>query len=433
MRRCFWRISGLVLTGMVILAAALYGGYKLWMDPYRGTVREMEASGYLLNDEMSSEAARSDLEYLMERLRERHPAWLDGSGKDKAVEKQYEEELERMGNPVSVLELYQAASRITARLHDGHTSVRWNNDEAERYIDDFSLVRSYGNPVTIDGAPGEELLAEYKKLCSYETDEYVEALFWEKAVISEAALQLCGVDTTDGVTMTFADGKGQMEHHFDFVPLEQVKGYERSGEENSWVSYEIRCEDNLGIFTLHSCVCNEEYESALAAFFEEVNRNNVANVVIDLRGNGGGNSWVANEFLKYIDVDEYRSWDCAVRYGSYLYKNEDVFYQNEKKKPTFAGKLYVLTDIWTYSAAMDFAMLIEDNGLGSIVGQASGNLPDSYGDCLYFQLPSSGLALSVSYKRWYRIDQEKAGEPIVPDVAVAPEKALDAVYELIGK
>lgn len=90
----------------------------------------------------------------------------------------------------------------------------------------------------------------------------------------------------------------------------------------------------------------------------------------------------------------------------------------------------MLTDTWTYSAAMDFAMLIQDNGLGTIVGSPSGNLPDSYGDCLFFQLPNSGMPLTVSYKRWYRIDKSKAGEPIMPDIVVEPEKALEKVYEL---
>lgn len=43
----------------------------------------------------------------------------------------------------------------------------------------------------------------------------------------------------------------------------------------------------------------------------------------------------------------------------------------------------MLTDTWTYSSAMDFAMLIADNDFDIIIGQPSGNLPDGYGDCLF--------------------------------------------------
>ncbi len=103
---------------------------------------------------------------------------------------------------------------------------------------------------------------------------------------------------------------------------------------------------------------------------------------MDLRGNGGGNSRVANKFLQYIDVETYRSWDSAIRYGWLLKQNKDVIVNNHKQSETFSGDLYVLTDTFTYSAAMDFAMLIGDNDLGILVGTPSGNLPDSYGDSL---------------------------------------------------
>lgn len=100
-----------------------------------------------------------------------------------------------------------------------------------------------------------------------------------------------------------------------------------------------------------------------------------------------------------MNVAEYRGFDSAVRYGRILAENKNITYENLQKEQVFSGNLYVLTDIWTYSSAMDFAMLIADNGLGVIVGQPSGNLPDGYRDCLSFQMPNSRLAISVSYKK----------------------------------
>lgn len=424
------QICGIVLGLLLILVASLYGYYKLCMDPYRGTVQNFAAS-MEMDKMLSGEEAKADLGYLMERLRERHPAWLDGSGKDVLVEAQYEKELATIGDKISVLEFYQSASRITAALHDGHTYVNWYHDGQARYIDDFTVIRDYGTPLTIDGAPSEEVLAAYKEVSSYEVDYYADAQFWENVILYEPSLRLCGVDTSDGVVMTFNAEGTEAEYHFDFVPLNEVNGYQPGDGENKWVFYEIDKENSVGIFTLTSCVCNEEYYNVLDSFFEEVFAEGIENVVVDLRGNGGGNSLVANEFIKYLNVDEYQSWDSAVRFGWYLLRNENISYTNQKKEQVFDGAVYVLTDTWTYSSAMDFAMLIADNDLGTIVGQPSGNLPDSYGDCLFFQMPNSRLVISVSYKRWYRIDQTKAGEPIMPDVEVASGEALEKVYELI--
>lgn len=426
------KIIGIILGILLILVAAFYGYYKLCMDPYRGTVQEF-VNSKALDEMLSQEEAEEDLEYLIEHLRSRHPAWLEISEEKKAaVEARYEKELAAIGEEISMLEFYQAASRIAAKLHDGHTYVNWRGGGEGQYIDDFTVIWTYGKPLTIDGVACEEVLAAYKEVCSYEVDYYAEAQFWGNVITYEPGLRLCGVDTSDGVVMTFDNDGTLLEHSFDFVPIEEVNGYEPSEGESEWVFYEIDKENSVGIFTLTSCVCNDEYYSTLDNFFTEVFSEGIENVVVDLRGNGGGNSWVANEFMKYLDVDEYLSWDCANRYGWYLAKNEDISYTNQKKEQVFEGKLYVLTNTWTYSAAMDFAMLIADNDLGTIVGQPSGNLPDSYGDCLYFQMPNSKLMLSISYKRWYRIDQTKTGEPIMPDVEVPSGEALKKVYELIG-
>lgn len=429
MRRKLLKTGLIIIAVLLFSAAALYGYYKICMNPYRGTVKEMTPS-LNLNETLNKEDALEDLAYLMKCLRERHPAWLDGSGKDVLAEKQYEKELAAIGNQISVLELWQSASRIAAALHDGHTFINWYGNEY-RYIDDFTAIRTCGGPLTINGIPSEDVLAAYREVFSYETDYYAEASFWHNVIIGEETLQLCGIDTSDGVVMSFNVDGTDSELHFDFVTLDKVKGWQPSDMTGKWVTYQIDRENSLGIFTLTSCTCNDEYYNVLDDFFNEIFAEGIENIAVDLRGNGGGNSWVANEFIKYLDVTEFRGFDSAVRYGRHLVKNENVTYKNQKKKQVFSGNLYVLTDTWTYSSAMDFAMLIADNDLGIIIGQPSGNLPDGYGDCLSFQMPHSGLAIGVSYKKWYRVDQTRAGEPLMPDVETAPEEALEKVYELI--
>lgn len=437
---------------MLVVCSVLY--YKLCMDPYRGTVKNREYSKDL-DETLSVEEALEDLEYMMERFRNHHPAWLEeDNAAVAAVEAQYVTEVAAIEalygtdtattqgvtssdmsgtkGEISVLELYQAASRIAAKMHDGHTYPYWNGEEV-LYIHDFTQINEYGAPLTIDGVPVADVLEAYKQVTAYELDFYVENQFETQVIVNEYALRLCGVDTSDGVIMTFDDGAGAVEYHYGFVPIAEVKGYEYSEEEKPWVYYEIDEENSVGIFTLTTCMNNEEYRSVLENFFAEVFAGNIENVVVDLRYNGGGNSWVANEFITYLDVEEYQSWDSGVRFGWYLLENKDIVYKNKRKEQVFDGQVYVLTNIKTYSAAMDFAMLIADNDLGIIVGEPSGNLPDSYGDILSFQMPNSKLMLCVSHKRWYRIDQSKSGQPIMPDYEVEGSEALEKVYELIGE
>ena len=308
-------IFGVIAICAVMLVLGGFMYYKLCMDPYRGTVKNREYSKEL-DALLSMEEALEDLEYMMERFRNHHPAWLEENNKNvESVEKQYGAEVaairETQGE-IPVLALYQAASRIAAKMHDGHTYPYWSG-EVVRYIHDFSQVNTLGKPITIDEIPAVELLDAYKQVTAYELEFYVEEQFWSQVIISEYALRLCGVDTTDGITMSFEEDGVMTEYHYDFVPIAEVKGFEYSEEEEPWVSYEIDKENSVGIFTLTTCVNDEEYRKVLDDFFAEVFAENIENVVVDLRYNGGGNSAVANEFITYLNVEEYDSWDCGIR------------------------------------------------------------------------------------------------------------------------
>lgn len=422
-----------VVLGVLSFVGVLY--YRNVMDPYRETVMQLKQT-LLPEEALSREEALEDLEYLKEHLQDYHPAYLDGSDHlITAVRKQYEAEITALDDIVTVLDLWRAASRIVSPLHDGHTGVYFKNPETERYISDLTQTYEYGYPIKIDGIETVSLFETFKSHFSYEMEAYAKDRFYHNCLFQELYLGLCQIDTKDGVTFTYETGEGLSDYHYDFVPYEDVitpEGKEKN-EVNSdeWVSYVIDTDHNLAVFTLKECAYNEKYSSVLDSFFKEVRENDISNIAVDLRGNGGGNSWVANAFLEYVDVDSYQSWNCDVRFGWYLHKNTDVMYQNKKKDTVFSGNLFVLTDICSFSAAMDFAMLVGDNDIGYIVGEASGNKPASYGDVLPFQMPNSGLGVGISFKKWYRIDKEKAEEPLTPDYEVEADKALDKVYELI--
>jgi len=99
----------------------------------------------------------------------------------------------------------------------------------------------------------------------------------------------------------------------------------------------------------------------------------------------------------------------------------------------FSGDVYVLTSTDSFSAAMDFATLLSDNGLCTVVGEIPGNMPSSYGDVLYFQTPNALLAFTVSYKYFMRPDESKSNLPLLPDVQISANDALEEALRLIQK
>ena len=64
----------------------------------------------------------------------------------------------------------------------------------------------------------------------------------------------------------------------------------------------------------------------------------------------------------------------------------------------YGGKVYVLTSAATFSSAVIFTYLLQDNHLATVVGQSPSNNPNSYGDVIPLRLPNSRLRWIMTYK-----------------------------------
>ncbi|MDC7280077.1 S41 family peptidase [Butyrivibrio fibrisolvens] len=426
------RLLKLIIV-IVILVLVVFLGYQLFINPYRGTAENFIAS-LPVESELTEKQVLEDIDYTIGKLRERHPAWLEDDNKNvAAVEDAYKTERQQViddgVDTYTVIDEWRIIGRIMHQLYDGHSRISYMDDDAY-YIEDFTQLKELGLPAEINGIPTEKIVDDYLEIFQYEREEYARACV-DYFIENESCLEWVGVDTSDGVRFTYDTEEGKKDYHYSFVPYEQVKGAEED-DDDEWVSYKIDESSNTAVFTLEECNYNDYYESTLEGFFNQVNEKEIGNIIVDLRGNGGGNSYVADAFLQYLDIDGYDGWSSDVRYGDFLIHNEPYHVDIQKKENAFSGNIYVLTDVYTYSAAMDFTMLISDNHLGTVIGEASGNLPDAYGDILRFSLPNSKLGLTISYKNWHRIDQSKKGEPIEPDYICDPKEALSKAKQLIS-
>ena len=184
---------------------------------------------------------------------------------------------------------------------------------------------------------------------------------------------------------------------------------------------------------MDSCVYDMEYINTVRDFFKEVKEKEITNVCFDLRNNGGGNSLVANEVIKYLDVDTYGEITSTMRFGPLLIDGGKKIRKNNKVTDlTFTGDFYVLTLTSSFSSAMDFAMYVKDNHLGTIIGEEPGNDPNGYGDVVEFKTENAKLYFQVSYKKWNRIDENATDKYIVPDIPCDSGDAYDILLETIN-
>jgi C-terminal processing protease CtpA/Prc len=208
-----------------------------------------------------------------------------------------------------------------------------------------------------------------------------------------------------------------------------ISGNTSISEPKPFVYYEMDVDKNLAVLTLNNCWFNEEYIGCLKTMFTEIKKNGIGNVAVDLRNNGGGNSLVANEFIKYLNVESFKTATYEWRFGMFVLPSDDGIIQNERyENLLFDGNVYILTSSDTFSSAMLFAQYIKDNRLGKIIGQAPGLPASHYGEIATFVLPNSKLLFSVSTKFMWRADIESTDSYVSPDILCKAKNAMQALY-----
>lgn len=388
----------------------------------------------------SKEDALSDYDFMMKYLKKLHPLTIDGlpaNLEKRALEvREWIEGQEQIEGYILARQL----ESILSLLGDGHTLVEENYDEYHIMKHVYEHNKAGDTLVGIGGVRFEDFLAQNPTIDSYETVSYGIRMI-KNRVVNLEGLKYLGVDTSGEIMYNYLSEEGkeitEVVRAEDFLVMEEYLAYEEavtgddlhSEQDRGFVFIDIDEEHSLAILTLNNCSYNKTYKDTVKMLFDEVHEKDIQNVCVDLRYNSGGSSMVANEFIKYLDVDTYRDWGEELRLGSFLIKSAGHTVKNHKKSPAFSGNVYVLTGVRSYSSAMDFAMLIKDNGLGKIIGQPCGNLPASYGQVVHFGLPKTGFYMQISMKKWYRVDMTKNEEPLYPDITCPEEKALEVLLD----
>lgn len=412
------RVTALLLA--VILAV---GGIVLKISGYDAQT-DFEPT-LPLDTVLNSEQAQKDLKYVYDTVRAKHPVFLIDDGAEKRFGDVYiklrRELMDK--DSVTVNELWEKSAELVCTLDDAHTIVTASGTEYVNGGDEISKAYNDGTLVSIDGISADSMKEHFKKVfpCEPQVSFYADYMF---GVVLEYGswLTLLGADVSDGIDVVI----GENTKHFDMTDEPPER------KQLELCSYKIDKENSLGIFTLNRCEMSAEYTDRLLEFFSAVRDNNIGNIAVDLRSNGGGTTEVINEFLRYINISDYKLFGGTdIRIGGNLISYRDEITPNKPVDNAFDGRVYALTSNYTFSSAMDFATVIQDNGIGKVIGETPGNMPTAYGDKLGFQLPESKLLLGVSYKKFYRVDIDKSEEPLIPDCTVSTDEALEKLVEYI--
>jgi hypothetical protein len=172
------------------------------------------------------------------------------------------------------------------------------------------------------------------------------------------------------------------------------------------------------VYARYRAVMDDKNESVARfadSLFAAVERVHADRLILDLRGNVGGNGFLNKPLLQHLIRAER------------LYR---------------PGGLWAIVDRGTFSAAVMLAADLEMRTPTILVGEKTGGHPNSWGDAKRIVLPNTGLTVRVSSLFWQLTSPQDSRDAIVPHVPVEEafadwranrDPALEAALAGVGR
>lgn len=373
---------------------------------------------------------------------------------------------------VRVEDLAYALYYAAAFFHDGHTSVQLplpDLDESNTRFPGFRLNYDAGafivtaarkrdmegvELLAVNGKPVREFLRPILDRCSGETEVFKADCFTGNQCFWYNFSRLCG--SAGSLTLKLRDAKGkESEQQVETISAPEFRKLAPAVSNGTpgprlGTRVEFLDADRIAHFIYPSFILSDPEKKKVDAIFQEIKARKSHDLIIDLRGNGGGNSEMGNYIISYLYAGKFCAFSkMRIKLSRDLlaspdskeapeeYRSPDLegmvitVFETEApaSKPAafFSGRVYLLVDGGTFSSASDFATMFRDYRVGTILGSETGGLPVSFGDCFGFALEHSGIRCSVSCKQFFgprpRPGDDEHG--VLPDIP-ATRKELRA-------
>lgn len=185
--------------------------------------------------------------------------------------------------------------------------------------------------------------------------------------------------------------------------------------------------------------------------FKSLEKKKIANLIIDLRENGGGNVSLSTLLIKYLKDSDYKIGDTVAaasrkfEYKKYIQnwfgywfimnltatKNSDGlihnrFFETNYFKPKsnfhFNGNIYIIQGGYTFSAATMFASSLKGQNNVTLVGEETGG--GYYGNSAMhlptIVLPNTKIKVGLPMYRLVMDKNRPKGRGVIPDIEIVP-------------
>ncbi|MBJ7440041.1 MAG: hypothetical protein JHD35_13570 [Sphingopyxis sp.] len=178
----------------------------------------------------------------------------------------------------------------------------------------------------------------------------------------------------------------------------------------------------------------DAYNAAIDQAFAAINARHTQRLIIDVRGNTGGQSDAGARVIQYVlnrpaaQVSRARERLNDENNGVLGYRGatgsmrefvvDDELIQPVPADARFKGRVAVLIDELTYSAGILFATTMQDRGLATLVGRPTGGFANQTGNMMPTRLPATGFTAFIATRDFIRPSGDRRVAPVQPDIIV---------------
>ncbi|UTW66177.1 hypothetical protein KFE94_16225 [bacterium SCSIO 12643] len=177
------------------------------------------------------------------------------------------------------------------------------------------------------------------------------------------------------------------------------KAQQASNTPTENLNFTLKTSENLAIVTIKSFVYYHDqlpvFKSFIDSCFNQIKLHDIENVVVDLRGNGGGDPYCAVHLLQYISNDPFRYYKKGTTTYYKDLEEEIIPFENN-----FSGKLYVFMNSLCTSTTGHLCSILKQNNLGTLIGSETGATYSCNANTINFALKNTGIHASVATKTY---------------------------------
>ncbi|MBO9611186.1 MAG: hypothetical protein J7619_00755 [Dyadobacter sp.] len=170
----------------------------------------------------------------------------------------------------------------------------------------------------------------------------------------------------------------------------------------------------------------QDFPAFLETTFGALRERQIKDLIIDLRGNGGGEDVYGALLYAYLTGEPFRYF-AALRSQSKPVMTPDDHPGLAVQQPAgshFRGNVYVLIDGRTFSTAADFCAIARSNARAVFIGEETGGgyEGNNSGGTVRLSLPHSGVQIAVPTIRYANAVKpaKEPGRGIIPEYPVTP-------------